>query len=332
MCCGIRAVRMQAHLKTDEWGRTVHSMATNDLRNRINEQYRQMSKGQKLLAAFITDHYDQAAFFTAAELGDQVGISESTVVRFAAALGYKGYPEFQKALGAEVQKELNSTDRTETSYGRLSESKILNTMLKADRERIKKTLEQIDAAAFEQAVSLIAKARRIYVIGLRTCAPVADLFAFYLHLIRDQVTLLRMSTDNDIFEQMIRIGKEDCIVGISFPRYSMRTLRAMEFANQRNAKVITITDNVHSPMNLYSSCNLIAASDTSTFIESMTAPVSVVNALLVALASKYKKDVNRNLETLEEIWRDYQTGGNDELDPLDDARRLRFTEFGEPNA
>ncbi len=307
-------------------------MATNDLRNRINEQYRQMSKGQKLIAAFITDHYDQAAFFTAAQLGAQVGVSESTVVRFASVLGYKGYPEFQKALSAEVQKELNSTDRTETVYGRLSDSKILTTMLKADRERIKKTMEQIDASAFEQAASLIADARRVYVIGLRACGPVADLFAYYLNLIRDQVILLRMSTDNDIFEQMIRIGKEDCIVGISFPRYSMRTLRAMEFANERNAKVITITDNVYSPMNLYSSCNLIASSDTSTLIESMVAPISVVNALVVALASKYKKEVSRNLETLEEIWSDYQTEGNDELNPVDDARRLRFTEFGETNA
>ncbi len=306
-------------------------MATNDLRNRINEQYRSMSKGQRLIAAFITDHYDQAAFFTAAELGEQVGVSESTVVRFAFSLGYKGYPEFQKALSAEVQKELNSADRMETSYGRLSDSKILNTMLKADRDRIKKTMEQIDGSAFEQAVGMIADARRVYVIGLRACGPVADLFTYYLNLIRDQVISLRMSTDNDIFEQMLRIGKEDCIVGISFPRYSMRTLKAMEFANERNAKVITITDNVHSPMNLYSSCNLIALSDTSSLIESMVAPMSVVNALLVALAAKYKKEVNRNLETLEEIWRDYQTGGNDELDPVDDARRLRLTDFGENN-
>ena len=200
-------------------------MATNDLRNRINEQYRSMSKGQRLLAAFITDHYDQAAFLTALELGAKVGVSESTVVRFATSLGYKGYPEFQRALGAEVQKELNSADRMETSYGRLSGSKILGTMLKADRERIKKTMEQIDAGAFEQAVAMMAEARRVYVIGLRACGPVAEFLSYYLNLIRDQVTLLRMSTDNEIFEQMIRIGKDDCIVGISFPRYSMRTLK-----------------------------------------------------------------------------------------------------------
>ncbi|MBQ6441704.1 MAG: MurR/RpiR family transcriptional regulator [Lachnospiraceae bacterium] len=304
-------------------------MATNDLRNRINEQYRSMSKGQRLLAAFITDHYDQAAFLTALELGAKVGVSESTVVRFATSLGYKGYPEFQRALGAEVQKELNSADRMETSYGRLSGSKILGTMLKADRERIKKTMEQIDAGAFEQAVAMMAEARRVYVIGLRACGPVAEFLSYYLNLIRDQVTLLRMSTDNEIFEQMIRIGKDDCIVGISFPRYSMRTLKAMEFANERNAKVITITDNVYSPMNLYSSCNLIAASDTSSLIESMVAPMSVVNALLVSLAAKYRGDVSKNLEVLEEIWREYQTEGNDELDPVDDARKLRFTEFGE---
>ena len=304
-------------------------MATNDLRNRINGQYRSMSKGQRLLAAFITDHYDQAAFLTALELGAKVGVSESTVVRFATSLGYKGYPEFQRALGAEVQKELNSADRMETSYGRLSGSKILGTMLKADRERIKKTMEQIDAGAFEQAVAMMAEARRVYVIGLRACGPVAEFLSYYLNLIRDQVTLLRMSTDNEIFEQMIRIGKDDCIVGISFPRYSMRTLKAMEFANERNAKVITITDNVYSPMNLYSSCNLIAASDTSSLIESMVAPMSVVNSLLVSLAAKYRGDVSKNLEVLEEIWREYQTEGNDELDPVDDARKLRFTEFGE---
>lgn len=307
-------------------------MATNDLKNRINDQYRQMSKGQKLIAAFITDHYDQAAFFTAAQLGAQVGVSESTVVRFASALGYRGYPEFQKALGAEVQKELSSAERQETAYGRLSDSKILTTMLKGDLERIRKTMEQIDANAFEQAAKLIAEARRVYVIGLRSCGPVADFFAYYLNLIRDRVISLGMGTENDIFERMLRIGKEDCVVGISFPRYSMRTLRAMEFANERNAKVITITDNVYSPMNLYSSCNLIASSDTSTLIESMVAPLSIVNALLVSLAAKYKKDVNRNLETLEELWKDYETQGNDELNPVDDLRRLRFTDFGGTNA
>lgn len=303
-------------------------MATNDLTNRINELYRDMSKGQRRIAAYITEHFDKAAFFTASKLGKEVGVSESTVVRFAMMLGYKGYPEFQRALEQQIHQQLSGVNRMEETYGSLSDSGILLSMLKSDRERIKKTMEHLDATAFDSAVESIAGAKKVYLIGLRSCAPLAAFFAFYLHMMRDNVVLLRTSSDNEIFEQLLRISEKDCIVGISFPRYSIRTLKAMEFANRRNAKVITLTDNVHSPMNLYSSCNLIAATDTSSIVESMVAPMSVINALIVAIGMKKSQEVAKNLDLLEQLWEEYQVSGNDELDYVDDLTRLRFERLG----
>ena len=259
---------------------------SNELTNRINESYGSLSKGQKILAAYITDNYDKAVFLTAARLGEVVGVSESTVVRFAMHLGYKGYPEFQKALEEMVRNKLNSIQRMEVTYGRISQSKILETVLQADMEKIKNTLDNLDENAFEIAVDTILSARKIYIVGIRSCAPLASFMAFYFNLMFDNVILLQTNSSSELFEQMVRINKEDVIIGISFPRYSMRTLKAMEFANNRNAKVITLTDSVHSPMNLYSSCNLIARSDMASIVDSLVAPLSVINALIVALCMK----------------------------------------------
>ena len=274
----------------------------NDLSNRINESYSKLSKGQKLLATYITDNYDKAVFLTAAKLGEVVGVSESTVVRFAMHLGYRGYPEFQSALEELVRNKLNSIQRMEVTYGRISQSKILESVLKSDAEKINSTLEKIDQAAFEMAVDTILNAKHIYIIGIRSCAPLASFMAFYFTLMFENVRLIQTSSSSEIFEQMVRIGKEDVIIGISFPRYSMRTLKAMEFANNRSAKVITLTDSVHSPMNLYSSCNLIADSDMASIVDSLVAPLSVINALIVALCMKKTerccediRNVRRNL-------------------------------------
>ena len=219
---------------------------TNDLSNRINDAYGRLSKGQKLLATYITDNYDKAVFLTAAKLGEVVGVSESTVVRFAMHLGYKGYPEFQSALEELVRNKLNSIQRMEVTYGRISQSKILESVLKSDADKIQATLEKIDENAFQLAVDTILSAKHIYIIGIRSCAPLAGFLSFYFTLMFDNVHLLQTSSSSEIFEQMVRIGKEDVIIGISFPRYSMRTLKAMEFANNRSAKVITLTDSVHS--------------------------------------------------------------------------------------
>lgn len=302
---------------------------TNDLTSRINECYGSLSKGQKILATYITDNYDKAVFLTAAKMGQVVGVSESTVVRFATHLGYKGYPEFQKALEEMVRNKLNSIQRMEVTYGRISQSHILETVLQSDQEKIKDTLEHIDEHAFELAVDTIIKVKHIYIVGIRSCAPLAAFMAFYFNLMFENVTLLQTNNSSELFEQMVRISKDDVIIGISFPRYSMRTLKAMEFANNRNAKVITLTDSVHSPMNLYSSCNLIARSDMASIVDSLVAPLSVINALIVALCMKKQGEVAKTLETLEDIWNEYQVYENDEINYIDDKIKMRYAKLGD---
>lgn len=300
---------------------------TNELSNRINEKYGSLSKGQKLLATYITDNYDKAVFLTAAKLGDVVGVSESTVVRFATHLGYKGYPEFQKALEEMVKNKLNSIQRMEVTYGRINQSKILESVLQTDAEKIKYTLENIDESAFELAVDTILNARHIYIVGIRSCASLASFMAFYLNLMFENVHLLHTNSSSEIFEQMVHISSEDVIIGISFPRYSMRTLKAMEFANNRSAKVITLTDSVHSPMNLYSSCNLIAKSDMVSIVDSLVAPLSVINALVVALCMRKQTEVAQTLEMLEDIWDEYQVYENDEINFIDDSLKMRYAKL-----
>ncbi len=300
---------------------------TNELLNRINNRYSSMSKGQKLLATYITDNYDKAVFLTAAKMGEVVGVSESTVVRFATSLGYKGYPEFQKALEELVRNKLNSIQRMEVTYGRISQSEILQTVLQSDADKIKTTLEKIDHNAFEMAVNTILEAKHIYIVGIRSCAPLASFLSFYLTLMFDNVRLLQTSSSSELFEQMVRIDKDDVIIGISFPRYSMRTLKALEFANNRSAKVITITDSVHSPMNLYSSCNLIADSDMASIVDSLVAPLSVINALIVALCMKKQKEVAKTLTTLEDIWGEYQVYENDEINYIDDSIKIHYAKL-----
>lgn len=297
----------------------------NELMNRINERYSALSKGQKLIAAYITDYYDKAVFLTAAKLGEVVGVSESTVVRFATHLGYKGYPQFQQALAELVRGKLDSVQQMENVYGRISQSEILTKVLQSDVKRIQDTLETIDGHAFDMAVDAILHARHIYVIGIRSCAPMAEFLAFYLNMMFDNVRLLHTNSSSELFEQMLYIGKDDVIIGISFPRYSMRVLKAMEFANNRNARVITLTDSIHSPMNLYSSCNLVANSDMSSIVDSLVAPLSVINALIMALCMKRQKKVIRNLEMLEKVWDEYQVYVSDEIDYIRDSVRVRYT-------
>ena len=256
-------------------------------------------------------------------------MSESTVVRFATALGYNGYPEFQRALGELVRMELNSIQRMEVTYGRISQGEILSTVLQSDIEKIKLTMEAIDHEAFEMAVDTILKARKIYIIGIRSCAPLASFLAFYMNLMFEDVCLLTTNSSSELFEQMVRIGKDDVIIGISFPRYSMRTLKALEFANNRSAKVITITDSIHSPMNLYSSCNLIADSDMASIVDSLVAPLSVINALIVALCMKKQSIVAKTLTELEDIWNEYQVYENDEIDYIDDSIKVHYAKLGD---
>ena len=294
----------------------MNENSTNELLGRMEERRSQMSKGLKRLADYVSKNYDKAVFLTAAKLGEVVGVSESTVVRFATQLGYKGYPGFQKALEELVRNKLNSIQRMEVTYGRISQSEIIEAVLHSDIEKIKLTLEAIDQKAFDLAIDTLLNAKRVYVIGIRSCAPLASFLSFYLNLVCENVTLVNTNSSSEIFEQLIRINEEDVIVGISFPRYSMRTLKALEFASNRKAKVITLTDSVHSPMNLYSSCNLIARSDMASIVDSLVAPLSVINALVVALCMKKQREVVTTLETLEKIWGEYQVYSNDELNQV----------------
>lgn len=292
---------------------------TDNLLVRIQKKYKTFSKGQKNLADYIIKNYDKAVFLTAARLGKEVGVSESTTVRFATQLGYKGFPEFHRALEELVRNRLTSIQRMEVTYGHVPQGEILDTIFQSDIEKIKMTMDSIDHNAFELAVDTLLEARTIYIVGIRSCAPLASFLGFYLNLILDDVRLVQTNSASEIFEQMIRISEKDVIIGISFPRYSMRTLKAIEFANNRNAKVITITDSVHSPINLYSSCNLIAKSDMASIVDSLVAPLSVVNALVVALCMKRQSEVVNTLESMEKIWHEYQVYSSDEMNHVESS-------------
>ena len=289
-----------------------------DIITRINEKFPHMSKGHKAIAAFILEHYDQAAFLTAARLGRQLHVSESTVVRFASGIGYSGYPEMQAELAARVTSRLNAVERVGVKYAGRSQSEVIESVLASDMENIRATTESLDAAAFDTAVDILLEAKTVYVIGIRSCAPLAEFLSFYLNMVRGGIVLLKTTSLSEVFEQMLRVGREDAVIGIGFPRYSMRTLKALEFANDRNAKVITITDSVHSPMCLYSSCNLFAASDMVSIVDSLVAPLSVINALVVALCLKQPQTVRESLESLEGVWNNYQVSMHDEIDRIDE--------------
>lgn len=296
-----------------------------DLFDRINIHYEHMSKSHKAIANYISEHYDQAAFMTAARLGKTLGISESTVVRFASGIDYAGYPEFQKALEECVRGKLGKVQETTAKYGRSSQSEVAASVLAADMEKIQHTIDNLDPAAFETAVNTILAAGTVYIMALRSNEPLAAFLHFYLNMIRGNVVLINTTSVSETFEQMIRISAKDCFIGISFPRYSMRTLKAMEFANDRGAKVIAITDSIHSPMNLYSSCNLLARSDMVSIVDSLVAPLSLINALVVALCLKRPREVKKNLETLEETWNNYQVYLNDEINFIDDEPMLNYS-------
>ena len=255
-------------------------------------------------------------------------ISESTVVRFAAAIGYEGYPEMQAALAAWVKTKLNAVQKVGAAYRGSSQSEVLTSVLSSDMEKIQDTIDNLDPAAFDTAVDIILEARTVYIAGIRSCAPLAEFLSFYLNVIRGNIVLLKTTSLSEVFEQMLRIGDKDAIIGISFPRYSMRTLKAMEFANDRNAKVITITDSVHSPMNLYSSCNLLARSDMVSIVDSLVAPLSVINALVVALCLKRPEAVKASLESLEGAWNNYQVYLNDEINFIDEDAFLNLPASG----
>lgn len=288
-----------------------------DVLGTIEEFYPGMSKGHKAIANYIKDHYDSAVFMTAAKIGSEIGVSESTVVRFASSLGYDGFPEFQKYLSVWVKNKMNTVQKVGAKYGNSSNSEIINSIMQGDIEKINDTLSEIDAVAYETALDYLLEAKHVYIMGIRSCAPLAQFLAFYLNMIRPDVICLTSTSASETFEQMVRINDEDAFVGISFPRYSMRTLKALEMASDRNAKVVTLTDSLHSPMCMYSNVNLIARSDMVSIVDSLVAPLSLINALVVGFCLKAPGLVKDNLSMLEDVWNDYQVYMNDEINVID---------------
>ncbi len=290
----------------------------------MGDKFSKMSKSQKVIASYISDHYDEAVFMTAAKLGERLKVSESTVVRFAMMLGYEGYPEFQKAMEEWVKNQLTSVQRMGVKYAGSTQSEVLTSVLQSDMDKIRDTIEHLDTTAFDTAVDIILKAKKVYICGIRSCEPLADFLCFYLNMMRGDVVSLKTTSMSETFEQMLRISEKDAFIGISFPRYSMRTLKAMEFASDRNAKVISLTDSIHSPMCMYSSCNLLARSDMVSIVDSLVAPLSVINALVVAMCLRRPAEVKKSLHSLEEVWNSYQVYLNDEINFIDEEPMLNY--------
>ncbi len=281
-----------------------------------------MSKGHKKIADYILANGDDATFLTAAELGAKLEISESTVVRFADKLGLSGYPELQACLQKWTKDKLQGVQVPEFSANTIEQWGVIATVMQSDMLKIKDTLEQLSEESFASAVDTLLEAKHVYIVGLRNSAPLASFFYFYLNMLRRDVILLDTTSSTEMFEQMIRIDEEDAFIGISFPRYSMRTLKAMEFARDRRAKVIAITDSVHSPMTMYSSVHLLAKSELNGMADSLVAPFSLMNALIVAMCLKNPEQVKDELKNLEDVWTNYQVYAHDEINYLDEDMSL----------
>ena len=271
----------------------------------IQENMNTFSKGQKRIAAFILDSYDKAAFMTASRLGKKVGVSESTVVRFAAELGYDGYPDMQKSLQKMIRNRLTSVQRIEVTNDRIGDQDLVSMVLQSDMEKIRLTLEELDRSAFDNAVKAIVSAKRIYIIGVRSSAAIASFLGFYFNLIFDNVVNVTAGTDSEMFEHLLRVGEDDVVIGVSFPRYSSRTVQAMSFARDRKATTVAITDSEASPLAPICKYTLKARSDMASFGDSLVAPLSLVNALLVAVSRAKNDDLANTFQTLERIWEDY---------------------------
>ena len=270
----------------------------------IQTQYTRLSKGQKLIAQYILNNYDKVAFMTACKLGETVGVSESTVVRFANALGYSGYPKLQAALQELIKNKLTTVQRVEMANDYSDENTILNKILKGDIDNIRETLEEIDGEAFQEAVSRLLKARKIYILGMRTSFVVAQYLGFYLGIILDNVHTVRMDM-GDAFEQIVRIGEDDVVIAFSFPRYSKKSFQLVKYAKEKGAYVISITDSLFAPIASESDNTLIVKSNMASFVDSLVPAMSVANALAVAVGMKEKEDIKEHFDDLEQMWDKY---------------------------
>lgn len=278
----------------------------------INSKLKDFSKGQRSIATYILEHYEKAAYMTAQKLGVAANVSESTVVRFAFELGYDGYPELQNDLKEMIKNKLTSVQRIEVANEQIGDSNILEKVMCMDIEKIRKTLDETSYESFNNAVNIITKAKTIYILGTRSALVLARFMALYFNIIFDNVRLIDTTSSSEMFEQIMRIDKSDVIIGLSFPRYSKRSVKALSYAKNNNAKVVAITDSSISPIAEHADCLLLAKSDMASFVDSLVAPLSLINALIVAVGLKKHKDLKSTFERLETIWDEYDVYQKDE--------------------
>ena len=276
-----------------------------DILKSIEEKMPSFSKGQKLIAAYILEHYEKAAYLTASKMGAIVGVSESTVVRFAIELGYEGYPDFQQSLQEIIRNRLTSFQRIEVTNSLIGDGNVLDKVLLSDAEKLRRTMEEIDHKMFEEAIDRIVSAKNIYIIGVRSSSSLAGFLNFNFRMIFDNVKFVQTTSGSEMFEQIMRIGEGDVMIAISFPRYSKRIIHAVEYARSKNADVVALTDSKLSPIARYANQLLIAQSDMASFVDSLVAPLSIINAIIVAVSRKKQDELTERLRALEEVWDQY---------------------------
>lgn len=285
-----------------------------ELLDYIQEEYPRFSKGQKVIAKYILENYDKAAFMTAGALGKQVGVSESTVVRFACALGYEGYPKLQKHLQEIIKNKLTTVQRLNIMEG-MPTDKIVDTVLRMDISNLKTTRENLDIALFQQVAQYLIEARRIFVIGFRSSAPLAQFLVYYLSYIFESPQLVTLGT-SDVYAQLVHVSSEDVVIGLGYPRYSSQTVDGIKFAKGRGAKIVTLTDNKISPLYELADICILTKSDMNSFVDSLVAPLSIINALIIMVGLEKKSYLLENFSIMEAVWREKNVYARQDLDVL----------------
>ncbi len=278
---------------------------TNDILDILKERQSTFSKGQRLISKYIMEDYDKAAFMTANRLGKTVGVSESTVVRFAVDLGFDGYPSMQKAMQEMVLNRLTSVQRIEVANNRIGDQDVVSMVIQSDMEKLRQTGETLSRQEFDAAVNAILRAKRVYILGVRSAAPLADFLGYYLNYMFNNVHTITGCGTSEMFEKIVGVDNQDVVIAFSFPRYSSATTKGAQYCRTTGATVIGITDNRESPLGQASDHVLCAKSDMVSLVDSLVAPLSVVNSLIVAIASRRQKELQRTFESLERIWDQY---------------------------
>ncbi len=274
------------------------------LLKRIQEKHIKLSKSHRMLAQYIQENYEKAAYMTAARLGKEVGVSESTVVRFANAAGYSGYPEFQRGLQELIKSQLTTVQRIEMEDYYSEEEFDMNKVIRKDIDNIREIIDSVDNSEMNRAIDSIVSSRKVFIIGLRSSTALAEYLGFYLRVVLEDVQVISLGI-SDVFEQLVRIKKGDLLIAITYPRYSKKTIDAVKYAKNQEAKIIAITDSSLSPLQEFADYSLFAKSNMISFVDSLVAPLSLINALIVGVGMRQKSQIKEYFDELESIWKEY---------------------------